>query len=381
MKSLGKLWANIRGHWNEDVPHSVPLVYLSGPMAMRRIVLGHEVNQQYRWTCGFFGLGLIDRTGSMNCGFPVKILDPIPTEFNAVADLATLCDQRAVALVAHARGQDLGIRVLWSGGIDSTAVVIALLKALDGDTSRLEIAYTTASWWEYRRFYKMLKKQGITLTKIKRIQDALTPTHLTISGEHGDQIFGSMLAADLKPTDFHAPWEGVLTPVIAEKLGRKDAREALGYLEQQSQACPIRIDSAFDMLWWWNFSLKWQLVSERMRAPLPDDVRIGSAPRLHHFFRTKDFQRWALANPDKRVREDWASYKWPLKDYILDFNGDRKYHRKKCKVPSLQGVVAGTAPRPAYAIDADGRRLTQSTDTSLVAEDGTVLAIEVSNRE
>lgn len=356
-----------RDIWRGDAPHGEPLTYLNAAMAIRPSVLGHGVPDGYRHACAFFGVGLIDRTGTLDHGFPVEITDPVPQDFEqAKGPIAPLVTERAEALVAEARGRGMGLRLLWSGGIDSTCAAVALLEALKGDEGVLEIAYTDDSVTEYPAFRDLLESRGARMLKIGRIGEALMDDALIVTGEHGDQLFGSMLAADLSTDDLFSPWPSVIEKMMTDKLGKTGAQSALAYVAPQTQACPIPVETAFDWLWWANFSMKWQAVAERMLAPLSPEHREAARPVLRHFFRTDDFQRWSLANPDGKIRRDWASYKYPLKEIIHGATQDARYRDEKVKERSLRALLEGR-PARAIALTAGGLLLAQLIDRSILA--------------
>lgn len=355
-----------KDYWNGPAPHPDPITFLNAGMAIRPTVLGHSVPMGYRQACRFFGVGLIDRTGTLDHGFDPQILDPIPKEITCNSTMAELCAQRAASIVEESRRTNMSIRLLWSGGIDSTCAAVALLDALEGDTDRLEVAYSNASQKEYPKFYKMLRKRKIRTTEIHHIAEGLDPDALIVTGEHGDQIFGSMLAADIPFPALRTAWRNVIPQHIEAKIGAKPARAALDWMEPQLAACPVPVDSTYDFLWWANFSMKWQTVSQRVLAALDTTAeRRSTASLLRHFFQTDDFQRWSLANPDQRIGDDWASYKFPLKDIIFDFNRDKRYRKTKIKERSLRGLT-GNLSRRAVAIDKNGQMLTQAIDRSLL---------------
>ena len=352
--------------WSGTEPHPTPITFLNAGLAIRPTILGHDVPMGYRQACRFFGVGLIDRTGMLDQEFNPHILDPIPDDFSNVPDIAHLCAQRAHDIIGEAQREGLPLRLLWSGGIDSTCVAAALLTALGDKTDQLEIAYSQQSVAEYRKFFRMLKKRGIRLTKIKMVSEALTADALIVTGEHGDQIFGSMLAENIPFPLLQSPWRAVIPAHIAEKIGTDAAADMLRWMEPQLAACPIPLVTAYDFLWWANFSMKWQTVSQRILASLETtEERRAVSPLLRHFFRTDEFQRWALANPDKKIKEDWASYKYPLKDIIFDFNGDKRYRKNKTKERSLRGLT-GRLARRAIAIDADNVLHSQAVDRSIL---------------
>ena len=87
------------------------------------------------------------------------------------------------------------------------------------------------------------------------------------------------------------------------------------------------------MLWWWNFTVKWQEITFRSLSDLQDE---GSFRNVRHFFQTDDFQRWSIVDPDMKIRQDLQSYKWPAKDFIYRYTKDADYRDNKIKVGSLR---------------------------------------------
>lgn len=106
--------------WRERTPHPISLQFLDARMAVRPTVLGHTVPDGYRLACLYFGAGLIDRTGTLDHGFPYKVIDPIPEAVAMEHDISSVCDQRATEIVTRARLEEKPIQLAWSGGIDST---------------------------------------------------------------------------------------------------------------------------------------------------------------------------------------------------------------------------------------------------------------------
>ena len=384
--ALGLLrhWSGI---WRGKTPHSVPIVFLNARMAVRPTVLRHAVPDGYRLASLYFGVGLIDRTGTLDHGFPYEILDPIPEPLPVDDSLARLCEQRAQSIVERANRENRDVKLTWSGGIDSTAACVALLKQSDLgrlDARRFPILYSKDSISEYRQFFRVHIRKGKRRKKIKKIADACIGNGILVTGEHGDQLFGSAKALDIPFEDLEAPWEDSFPRVLRYRLASaRRVDTMIRYLEPQFRAAPIPLPSLFELLWWMNFSMKWQTVSLRIPSTTSKGTTFQKTADLtEHFFRTETFQRWAMTNPDKRIRMgDWSSYKWPLKDYIRDFTGDDIYWREKEKVPSLQNLTTRDRKGRAFAIDLSGAFLMQRADYSLKAdkdEDGAGSGVEFS---
>ena len=357
-----------RKTWRGREPHAVPLRFINARMAVRPTILGHVVPDGYRLACLYFGAGLVDRTGTLDHGFAYDILDPIPEIGSFDMDLADLCDRRAQAIVERTERDGVSLALAWSGGIDSTAACAALLKVLSGKDVGLRIVHSRESIREYRRFYDQFIKGKLRRTPISSIQQAYAGKHVLVTGEHGDQLFGSAKAMEIDFDDLKANWADVFPSILRQKLASPERADALiRYLEPQISKSPVSLYTLFDLLWWINFSMKWQAVSQRIPASIGDaDDFQGAMARTEHFFRTDDFQRWSMANPGQRIRfGNWASYKWPLKDYIKAFTDDNDYRYSKTKQPSLRGLDNKSYKNKALAIDAKGRLWLESYNKAL----------------
>ena len=258
----------------------------------------------------------IDRTERI--AFPVKThnLFLLPDIDNFDKSYAECCDERAVELLERAEQLDVPVYVFWSGGIDSTTVLVSLLKAASAAAlERITVLMSAMSVAEYPDFYV--------------------------------ELFGSDIIAD---TVFAFGFDKVVAKYdpdlmrafLAERMA--DDKLADWYTDlydRLAAGAPVPLTTNYHRLWWNNFALKWQNVFMRMLSfadrPLTLDwVRTFYAP----FFCTPDFQRWSMCNLDKRVREDWRGYKWVAKDLIYDFTKDEHYRDNKLKVGSLKFLTA-----------------------------------------
>lgn len=370
-KAVGFLKGRETLYNEENGPHSEPLVYLNTQMAIRPSILNHIPPYGYRLSCLLFGTGLIDRTKTLDHGFPYEVPDPIPQLENMQTDIATLCDRRAAYIVKKSRELNKPIRIFWSGGIDSTAACVALLKQVQDEPERLEIVHSSYSRREYKYFFKHHVRKHPRKLKISHVSTALLDNYLIVTGEHGDQLFGSVKALSIPMNYLQSPWQQVFPDMLRNTFATRERADCvLNYLTPQFDASPVPITNLFELLWWMNFSMKWQTVMYRMPASLYQDDFMQTMPRIHHFFQTKNFQLWSMINQDKKIGEDLLSYKWPLKKYILDFTGDNKYYEQKQKEPSLQNLTGAKRAGRAHAIDKDSHYFFQTQSESLKYSDG-----------
>jgi hypothetical protein len=332
------------------------IVFINSHAARYGWFFGRRMPRGYRLASKFWGSGLIDRTGTLNTGFPYENLYPIPSLLGGPSpSLDQLCDEMGKTLLREATETGKQIQILWSGGIDSTAAMIGLLKAATTQDAlnRLEVILSEESIKEYPSFYKRFV-QPLRPRFVKApVTVHLDPAKLVVTGEHGDQIFGSARAMRYV-TDGRAfePYKLRLPEILAESLdSASDADTVVRYLEPFLAASPVELHTIFDAFWWINFALKWQIVGLRLAVFRVNDVR-PTFDALRHYFTDPSFQLWSFANRDQKIKETWESYKMPLKDYIFRFAGDNDYRVHKTKVASLKHVFLGDVmhPAPSYRV-------------------------------
>lgn len=329
---------------DDAAPAFRTLLYLNFNQADSGWVGPDGLSRDYRLACRFMHCGVIDRTGTLVPPVAWSVLDPVPAPTADGPTFAELCDRRGEELVSEALELDRPIQHLWSGGIDSTAALIALMKAAErrGCADRIRVLLSMESVLEYPAFYlDHIDRQYHTQTVRQPMARNLDARALNVTGEHGDQLFGSQLLEPyVRRGVANADYHDLLPLMLLERMRHpRDARRTGRYLQPVLDAAPAPIVSLFDALWWLNFALKWQDVSVRMVG-----MRGGEAgvlfQALRHFFRTDSFQQWALANTPGKPVDGWTDYKATAKAYIRDFTGDEWYFRLKTKEDSLRNVLS-----------------------------------------
>eukprot|EP00439_Symbiodinium_sp_Y106_P046207 s408_g5.t2 len=341
----------------------------------------------------FFRTPMIDRTGLLNkdCSLRLTVLEPMPDKDPSFCTpLGAVMDGRAKELIERAQAQRCKLEVLWSGGwkvewhpacahggIDSTSLLVALLRTLcpdwrpwkpksfpQGDPRfhafpGIVVRCSADSIAEYPWFHEnvLLPLHEAGAIAMEPMADAeevsmlweAPSSRITVTGECGDQIFGSQLLeaafveSELRALHEHgldAAWEEtVLHALLDMGIVRLDCKERwLHWFRPFVERCPLPVCSAFDLLWWLNVSCKWQTVCLRLFQRRPQ-LRSSDLERLAHFFQTEEFQQWSFVPENHAAKmkdhKKWSTYKQPLKDYILEFTQDREYCDSKLKVGSL----------------------------------------------
>ncbi len=319
----------------------------------------------------------VDRMGKFN---PFNMMyEPIPSTHTFNKTFEDCCMDAAKELWKIGKP----IELFWSGGIDSSGALIALLETKSEDDV-LSIRYTQESINEFPLMWeKMVKDRNDPLSDKEMLSETLFENHdiIKITGECGDQCFGS--DALHKNLDRHAKdWETIFTwnkedllgtsssdptsPTTHDNTFRKRKEDLAEILFEHVDTAPIEIVSVFDLYWWMNFCFKWQDVDSRMIFTY---TTTPSWQSTLSFFNTEDFQRWSITNHDIKHGGTWETYKQPAKEYINKYIKDETYRKNKTKEPSLIKILINSTD-DEYNFAAREKRRSDPDRIKLVLEDG-----------
>lgn len=293
----------------------------------------------------------IDRTEAIKIPIRVTSLFPMPALRPIAKSFEDICNERARELLGRAEALNVNINVLWSGGIDSTLVLVSLLKNVrEAQRKRIVVLLNEESIEENPIFYRDHIKGRLQTASSTMLPYRVGGNDLVLGGEHNDQLFGSDVMAALilryGSSVIHARYNhDHFYEFFHEKL--PDAAGVTFYLdllERHAQRAPVPIVSNFDFVWWINFSLKWQSVFMRSLAHVATRnvsqvTREYITTKYAHFYGTDDFQLWSLNNQDKKIKDSWETYKWVCKDIIYDYTKDAEYRDHKTKRGSLHFLL------------------------------------------
>ncbi|WP_062057931.1 hypothetical protein [Aquimarina longa] len=314
--------------------------YISKKKLFSNRIWTKNANPIYLKSCLFFGTTLIDRTNTLDTGINFSIIDSIPITSGFSLSFEELCNERAKEIINTTNSK---IKILWSGGIDSTVALVSLINNLKeiNEIDRLKIVLSKESILEYPTFYQKIIKDQLDVEFIQTtILNHIHSHEVIVTGEHGDQIFGSdKLKHTIITKEAFRPYEEILEFIISRKLGTdKFSASIIDFIEPQLKKSPIKIITLYDYLWWLNFSLKWQTVSMRLVHGI-NRTAIDLESNVFHFFKSDGFQKWSISNHSSKIKNEWKSYKYVAKEYIYKFHKDENYLINKEKEQSLKEVL------------------------------------------
>lgn len=302
-----------------------------------------KCKSEYLAACRFFSCTLIDRTQTLDIGrLNFKVLDPLSNLQKTELSFGEVAILQAKHLLQLAQETNKKICVLWSGGIDSTVALVALIRVAQdkNQLEHIEALLSKESIGEFPSFFNKIIQKNINYTLYEPPLYPLLEdkTKIFITGEHGDQLFGSDKAKYyVLSEDAFKPYSEILPFMIGRKLGtEKYTQKMIDFLAPQISTSPVPIQTLYDYLWWMNFSQKWQHVSLRLISK-SENIELGKD--VIHFFSSSEFQSWSISNHHLKIDRAWNTYKQVAKEFINDFFEDEEYYLYKEKEPSLKDAI------------------------------------------
>lgn len=314
-----------------------------------------------------------DRLGG---NYPVRYVVDAPPTGGQEKLLSTIMLERASELWNVGRP----INVFWSGGIDSTAMLVALMMTNNNWNNQLHITTTQRSITEeYPKFFEdYLSGSNVTVVDGDRMlhRDFYSDDEVNLTGDLADQLFGSGFSqryvGQFDKAQLHTPLAQIRSQLFerATTIGTSRLNtvtrwprhrvtnvlphinslslsiqlthlvsedQFLTWVDNHLSRAPFKLNTLYDMMWWLNFTLKWTEKKYRLVGILGDS---SIEPSASVFFDTPDFQWWSMTHHHEKIQpSDWKTYKQPLKDFIFSFTNDDQYRTNKTKEVSLMHTL------------------------------------------
>ena len=220
------------------------------------------------------------------------------------------------------------INILWSGGIDSTAILVAMLQ--HGDLTRYRILYTKKSIVEHASFYlKLIATPNLEIIDFSgEIYLNQQLDGIFVTGAGGDGIMASLDESFFNVQRLHGlkqPWQDLFWE-------KEPNIEFLNFCTEFASRAGRPIVTVLDFRWWFYTCCKLQKF-----PAVASDIVNDDQPLALGFYDSKEFEDHMYFNLDTLITKDqYSSYKQTLKDYIFAYDRDVNYYRYKAKENSWQ---------------------------------------------
>lgn len=292
--------------------------------------------------------GLVDRTQTFKMPLNFQIRLPIKKISSVIQTYSDACNTRAKEIINLAELNDLKIYILWSGGVDSTAVLTSLLlNSSEDQQKRFVILLTQSSIKENLNYFNNFILGKLKYETAITYRTLLKSGHIIVNGECQDQLY--MLFGDRLYTDDEIQVQATpdtFTKTFLEKpTFEKKLVEDYMYLAYQSaKSVGVELKEIWEYIWWilFCFVLQANDVRNFMFVDDPFDPELISQ-NIITFYSSSKFDQWAMQRVQnhKDLPPINKFYKKESKEYIFAFDKNKEYFDKKEKVNS-GGVLQNT---------------------------------------
>ena len=295
---------------------------------------------------------------------------PMPNIVGAETNFCTVMDSIADKFCKQIQASDKIPYVRWSGGIDSTAIIVSLLRVADPETlKKIIVLCSQSSIAENPYFYnkfianKFQIQADIELEVTTHNYDKI----LVVDGDCAEMIAGSTVAYKLVRSGLdeilHKPWKDVDNlPELLNPSSPKSAVFAIELIQDSIKYSTIPIVTVYDFFYWHYFNFKFN--DSLMRGAewytknlSPTESKSFFDQGLHRFFTYNEMQAWSMLTTDIRREFNSVDSKYFFKKYIYDFDHNDFYFYNKHKHISLStNWVKHKLSSTLFAIDMDWNR-------------------------
>lgn len=296
----------------------------------------------------------IDRTNSFSLPFSTKVLWEIPKPIQEPLNIQDRFNEALINRAVEILSRGNQVILFYSGGLDSTSTLVAFDEAINQNKhfSKDQVKIATSvdamyenlqAWWDI-----VLSYETLNVHVAMQEMDLSKKIHYVFS-ENADQLFGSDKAF-LFPAHEDLILRGEFSFANVRQyldllnIHKRQDEFMLRITESMDQA-PFQITYMRELLWWFNFTCKWQSVA--LRALCFTDVFKNPVPAedlqyVETFYNSVELQQLAMCKNFIRWGEDpkTTNYKMGFRNFIEKMHPSwKEYVTQKVKLGSLYNVI------------------------------------------
>ena len=286
---------------------------------------------------------------------------PLP-DFGIVEtnSLETLMDRRGVEIYQAAKRHNKKITMLWSGGLDSTAVLVSLLKAIpyNEQPDMLVICTSTDGVMENFAFYRQFISGRLRLIHMTQLDfgEQVLNDSFVLHGEPGDLLASPswrLYRALMDDGRHRLPFRKNMLLLYRCHFTEGYTTTSKWYVDKVTEnitaTAPDDIETIADWFFWTGLNLRWEcflwfpfnspiIRQDHSRPISPANTQIY----FDNIFLHADYlQRWFYQHRQNIFLDETGTkfmYKYYFKNYIRGFDKNQNYFDSKNKVASISST-------------------------------------------
>jgi hypothetical protein len=299
-----------------------------------------------------FAVCFIDRTGFIKT--PIRSSTPdslkLP-EYDSNFNLSyqDCCRLRVTELIKHQDALNVPIRLMYSGGIDSSLILASFIEQLGvaESSKRIELLLEQESIHENPWMWQKFIRPHFNIIDSDKYGANWSPDNIIVGGEGNDQLMGSDIYRDIVKWGgdgiLYQPWTEESIRKYFQYKGLTPEEENLWYelLSEHVWRAPCPVETIADFWWWINFSCKWATVYYRMMFYAQNTNNINESYLNNYyqqFFNTPEFQKWSMIDREHKHQGNFITYKFHARELIATIINAPEY-LNKIKKGSLSHIT------------------------------------------
>jgi hypothetical protein len=295
-------------------------------------------------------------------------------------------DNRALEIKRRINDYNHKFAVMYSGGIDSLTIVVALLKNLTtAELENVSLCTSVGATVEHPTFWKKYISGKIKIIDSLRYKyhDLINQGYYPITGDDGDCIFGTVFGLNLyhdwervanthnfseeqkshirnnlhrfnDPSYHYSNFKDLLIAYMSIPpnqtwpiVGQANPNPQFGQLmydkyDLNARTTAVPVNSLHDFFWWLIFNVK--MLNCGVRGALYYNDYIAPEQAIHaveNWYNGELYQKWSMNNNGngQKILHSPATYKMAARNYIYDFDQNKWYKNFKLKLESMALVT------------------------------------------
>ncbi len=324
-----------------------------------------------------------------------QMTDYVP---NFSLSFSEVSDTKALDFKRRINEHNERFAIMYSGGIDSTVIMTALLRNLSAEELKNVVVCTSMpaivenpQFWKKYIWDKFQVIDSMTYKYHDLIEQGFTPVtaddgdciHGTVFGlnvyhnweanigpklsEESRQHIASIMPGFSDPNVHYSEFKDLLIAYMAYPANQKFpmvpiaepdpnfGRRLYDKFARNAETATVPINSLHDFFWWLIFNVK--MLNCGVRGALYYNDRIAPEQAIHaveNWYLDPGYQHWSMVNNNngEKIGHGAATYKKAARDYIWSFDHNDWYRAFKLKLESMalntvrQNIDESVMPKP-----------------------------------
>jgi hypothetical protein len=279
---------------------------------------------------------IIDRTEFAKTPFRSYLINDYKLDNQSFSNNNLTLNDICIDTASSFKNWQKKIYILWSGGLDSTVLIISMLKA-GIEKENIIVACNPDGLKENYNFYQKFILPNFKVIASEKLMQQASITGITdgiiLNGDPADALYGIDLSLSLTKKygieflKVPCSREVVTKYFISQNMSLQSANCWYDFFMESSSQSPREIKTMDDFSWWITFNHRWQSANEKLKLRILDDSNYKT------FFGNSNFQNWACYRDNSSVGT-LKEFKLEMKKIIYEYTKDQEYFENKIKLHS-----------------------------------------------